>query len=72
MLLNERIFTVKEAADESHLRPWTIWCLLKEGKLMRTKVAGKTFVRESELRKLIVDSVNPRRKRAARKPSVAR
>jgi hypothetical protein len=37
--------------------------------LVRTKVAGKTFLRESELKKLIRDEVNPKpAARQQRKP----
>jgi hypothetical protein len=65
-LLSEPLYTVRESAAETRLSEWTIWDLLKKGRLMRTKVAGKTFVRESELRKLIVDSVNdPKRAKKA-------
>ena len=60
MLLDEPIYTVPEASREARLSTWTIWDLLKQGKLMRTKVAGKTFIRQSALRKLIVDTVNAR------------
>jgi excisionase family DNA binding protein len=54
-MLTEGLYTVNEAAEQMRLKPWTIWDLLKRGKMIRTKVAGKTFVRESELKKLIVD-----------------
>jgi excisionase family DNA binding protein len=65
-LLSEPFYTVREAATETRLSEWTIWDMLKTGRLMRTKVGGKTFVRESELRKLIVDSVNePKRGKKA-------
>ena len=66
-MLNEPLYTVNEAAGLPWIRlsAWTIWDLLKKGRLMRTKVAGKTFVRESELKKLVVETTNkPRRRRA--------
>jgi hypothetical protein len=69
MVFSEKFYTVPEAAEQLRLSPWTIWDLLKRGDLVRTKIAGKTFVRESELQKLIVDTVNsvsnPRRSRKA-------
>jgi excisionase family DNA binding protein len=72
-MLSETLFTVPEAAAQLRLSPWTIWDLLRRGELMRTKVAGKTFLRESELKKLIVDQINPPRapRRAKQKPAVA-
>jgi hypothetical protein len=59
MVFTEKFYTVPEAAEQVRLSPWTLWDLLKRGELVRTKIAGKTFVRESELQKLIVDTVNP-------------
>jgi excisionase family DNA binding protein len=61
-MLTEALYSVNEAAQQLRLSPWTLWDLVKRGELVRTKVAGKTFLRESELRKLIVDQVNPKRK----------
>jgi hypothetical protein len=57
-MLTETLYTVNEAAAELRLSPWTLWDHMKKGLLIRTKVAGKTFLRESELQKLIVDKVN--------------
>jgi hypothetical protein len=74
MVFAEKFYTVPEAAEQVRLSPWTIWDLLKRGELVRTKIAGKTFVRESELHKLIVDTVNPvtrlRRSRAGKSVTV--
>jgi hypothetical protein len=66
-MLSETLFTVKEAAAELRLSPWTLWDLLKRGQLVRTKVSGKTFLRESELQKLIRDERNPKRKQRQQK-----
>jgi hypothetical protein len=55
-MLTEALYTVPEAAAQLRLSPWTLWDLMKIGKLTRTKVAGRTFIRESELQKLIVDT----------------
>jgi hypothetical protein len=54
-MLTETLFTVNEAAKAYRLSHWTIWDLLKQGKLVRTKIAGKTFIRESEMQKLVRD-----------------
>jgi hypothetical protein len=54
-MLDETLFTVNEAAQNYRLSPWTIWALLKQGRLVRTKIAGKTFIRESEMQKLVRD-----------------
>jgi hypothetical protein len=59
-MLTENLYTVNEAAAELRLSPWTLWDHLKKGLLVRTKVAGKTFLRKSELEKLIVDKINPK------------
>jgi excisionase family DNA binding protein len=34
---------------------WTIYAWLSQGKLQRTKVGGRTMIRESELQKVIQD-----------------
>jgi len=60
-MLTETLYTVREAAEQTGLAYWTIWDLFKKGRLMKTKVAGKTMVRESELQKLIVDIPKPRK-----------
>jgi hypothetical protein len=58
MLFDERVYSVKDAAAAIGLSPWTLWDKLKKGELMRTKVGGRTVIRESELRKLIRDIQN--------------
>ena len=65
-MLTEALFTVNEAAEQLRLSPWTLWDLMKRGQLVRTKVSGKTFLRESELQKLIRDERNPKRKKRPR------
>ena len=56
-MLTEELYTVREASELPWLKPryWTLWDLLKKGRLMKTKVSGKTMIRRSELEKLIVD-----------------
>jgi excisionase family DNA binding protein len=51
----EKLYLVSEAAELVRVSPWTIWAKLKNGELLRTKVGGRTVIRESELQKLIVD-----------------
>ena len=56
-MLTEELYTVREASELPwlRLRYWTLWDLIKRGRIMKTKVAGKTMIRRSELEKLIVD-----------------
>jgi hypothetical protein len=54
-ILDEEIYTVPDGAKELQISPWTLWKRLQEGDIVRTKIGGRTFVRASELRKLIVD-----------------
>jgi helix-turn-helix protein len=56
--LIEPIYTVKEASKQTRLSAWTLWDQLRKGKLLRTKVGGRTFIRESELRKLFSETRN--------------
>jgi len=53
----ERLYSVREASELPWLglAYWTLWNYLRTGKVQRTKVGGKTMIRESELAKLIVD-----------------
>ena len=44
---------------------WTVYAWLSQGRLQRTKVGGRTMIRETELEKVIEDggkSPAPRRK----------
>jgi excisionase family DNA binding protein len=62
----ENLFSVEEAARRlGGLSKWTVHAWLSQGKLLRTKVGGRTMIRESELHKVIEDggkSPAPRRK----------
>ena len=51
----EKLYSVNEAAEELRISPWTLWAKLKNKQLVRSKVGGRTVIRESELAKLIVD-----------------
>jgi hypothetical protein len=58
----ERLYGVEEAAIALGISHWTIWAKLKNGDLLRTKIGGRTVIRESELLKLIVDQpLKPKR-----------
>ena len=48
--------SVEETAKRlGGLSKWTIHAWLSQGKLQRTKVGGRTMIRESELQKVIED-----------------
>ncbi len=52
----DTLFSVEEAAKRlGGLSKWTIHGWLSRGKLQRTKVGGRTMIRESELLKVIED-----------------
>jgi excisionase family DNA binding protein len=51
----EKLYSVPEAAEALRISVWTVWAKLKDGTLKRSKVGGRTVIRESELMKLIVD-----------------
>jgi len=59
----EKLYGVEEAAQALGISHWTIWAKLKNGELLRTKVGGRTVIRESQLEKLIVDRPQRARKR---------
>ncbi len=60
----EKLYSVPEAAEVLRISCWTVWAMLKNGTLQRSKVGGRTVIRESELKKLVVDQ--PARKGATR------
>jgi excisionase family DNA binding protein len=52
----EELVSIKEAAKRlGGLSKWTIHSWLSQGRLQRTKVGGRTMIRESELEKMIED-----------------
>jgi excisionase family DNA binding protein len=52
----DNLISVEEAAKRlGGLSKWTIHGWLSKGKLQRTKVGGRTMIRESELQKVIDD-----------------
>jgi len=65
--MGDRLLSVSEVARRlGGISKWTIHAWLSKGKLQRTKVGGRTMVRESELQKVIEDggkSPSPRRER---------
>ena len=52
----EILLSVEEAARRlGGISKWTVHAWLSQGKLQRTKVGGRTMIRESELAKVIQD-----------------
>jgi excisionase family DNA binding protein len=52
----DNLISVEETAKRlGGLSKWTIHAWLSQGKLQRTKVGGRTMIRESELLKVIND-----------------
>ena len=64
----DRLLSIQQAAELlGGISKWTVQSWLSKGKLRRTKVGGRTMIRESELTKVIEDggkSPAPRRDRA--------
>jgi excisionase family DNA binding protein len=61
----DRLMSVTEVAQRlGGISKWTVHAWLCQGRLCRTKVGGRTMIRESELKKVIEDggkSQAPRR-----------
>ena len=52
----ENLLSVSEVARQlGGISKWTVYTWLSQGKLQRTKVGGRTMIRESELQKVIRD-----------------
>jgi len=68
----DNLLSVKEAARRlGGISPWTVHAWLSQGKLLRTKVGGRTMIRESELKRVMEDggkSPSPKRSSATVEP----
>lgn len=66
----EELVSIEEAARRlGGISKWTVHAWLSQGKIQRTKVGGRTMIRESELAKVVNDggkSPAPRGKRGSR------
>jgi excisionase family DNA binding protein len=52
--MNDELLSVAEAAKRlGGISKWTVHAWLSQGRLQRTKVGGRTMIRESELTKVI-------------------
>jgi excisionase family DNA binding protein len=52
----ECLLSIEEAARQlGGISKWTVHAWLSQGKLRRTKVGGRTMIRESELQRVIND-----------------
>jgi excisionase family DNA binding protein len=52
----DRLYSVSDAAKVlGGISKWTVHAWLSQGKMQRTKVGGRTMIRESELQKVIQD-----------------
>jgi excisionase family DNA binding protein len=65
--MKEELLSVQDAAKRlGGISKWTVHAWLSQGRLRRTKVGGRTMIRESELTKVIEEggkSPSPRQKR---------
>jgi len=60
----DQLLSVEEAARRlGGVSKWTVHAWLSQGKLMRTKVGGRTMIRESELPKVIEEGGKSQRPR---------
>lgn len=52
----DTLLSVTEAAKRlGGISKWTVYAWLSQGRLQRTKVGGRTMIRESELAKVIYE-----------------
>jgi hypothetical protein len=57
---SDPLYSVNDSAQFlGGISPWTIRAWITRGLIMRTKVGGRTFIRESELRGMIRDEAKP-------------
>ncbi len=69
----DALYSVEDAARRlGGISKWTIHAWLSKGRLQRTKVGGRTMIRESELQKVIEDggkSAAPKRSHPSDEPA---
>lgn len=65
-----RFYSVDEAAKLLTLSHWTIRAWIRDGRLRSARVGDRRVIRESELRRMVVDDP-PRAKREGRKRAAA-
>ncbi len=54
--MEDQLLSVEETARRlGGISKWTVHAWLSQGRLKRTKVGGRTMIRESELQKVIQD-----------------
>lgn len=71
-LRTDQLLSVDEAAKRlGGLSKWTVHAWLSQGKLRRTKVGGRTMIRESELAKVIQEGGKLRSSKAGGAPEHA-
>lgn len=52
----DELLNVKEFAKYAGgISPWTVTAWLSHGKLVRTKIGGRTMIRRSELQRVLVE-----------------
>jgi excisionase family DNA binding protein len=55
--MTDSLLSVPQVAERlGGISKWTVYAWLSQGRLRRTKVGGRTMVRESELSKVINES----------------
>jgi len=69
----EALLSIDEAAKRlGGISKWTVYAWLSQGRLQRTKVGGRTMIRESELAKVIQDGGKSAVPRGVRKAPAER
>lgn len=68
----DQLLSVEEAAQRlGGISKWTVHAWLSQGKLRRTKVGGRTMIRESELARVVHEGgKSPAPNRGSREPVV--
>jgi excisionase family DNA binding protein len=65
---DDPLLSVNEAARKlGGISPWTVHAWLSRGRLRRTKVGGRTMIRESELQRVIHDGGKSKSSRCTEK-----
>lgn len=60
-MVEDRLVSIKDAAELLALSPWTVRAWIVKGTISSAKLGGRRLIPESEINRLIAESKVPRR-----------
>lgn len=70
-MIEDRLLSIKDAAAILAISPWTVRVWITQGKMASAKLGARRLIPESEINKLLAESITPARHPAKGVKSVA-